>query len=198
MRLIGDRFILSTKSPDEECLPFKALWALMFNSRLRLYVEPESLHCIWNDLKNSYKRADFQPALLLGILITQMAHGPFLSGGHQWTKERTAEIISQTITESEFQALRENMLNDRYGEITEIPQTRADIPHLRSVENLTIFVSRIGFTYVNCWLINTWIFEELPSELFDNNITRLAGPLIEFNANILFSQFFSCPTVVTL
>ena len=112
----------------------------MFNSSLRLYVEPESLHCVWNDLKNSFKRADFQPALLLGTVISQMAHGPFLSGGHQWTKQRTAEIISETIDDSEFQALRENMLKDRYGSLNEIPQKPQDIPELSSVENLPIFV----------------------------------------------------------
>ena len=112
----------------------------MFNSSLLLYVEPESLHCVWNDLKNSFKRADFQPALLLGLTISQMSHGPFLSAGHQWTKQRTAEVIAETIDDTEFQSLRESMLKDRYGSMNEIPQTPQEIPELSNVRNLPIFV----------------------------------------------------------
>ena len=47
---------------------------------------------MWNDLKNSYKRADLQPALLLGIVMSQSSHGPFGSDHHQWTKQQTAEM----------------------------------------------------------------------------------------------------------
>ncbi|CAL1149171.1 unnamed protein product [Cladocopium goreaui] len=133
---------LLTASPDEECLSFKSLWALVHNCHLRLHVEPESLHCCWNDLKNSYKRADFQPALLLGIVMSQAAHGPFLSGSNQWTKQQTAQMIAKTIGHSEFQTLREAMLKDRYGDTNGVPETPADIPELDSVENLPIYAKQ--------------------------------------------------------
>ena len=103
-------------------------------------MEPEALHCCWNDLKNSYKRADFQPALLLGIVMSQAAHGPYLSGANQWTKQQTAQIIARTIGHSEFQALREAMLKDRYGDTNGVPETPDDIPDLDSVEFLPIYV----------------------------------------------------------
>ncbi|CAK8995796.1 unnamed protein product [Durusdinium trenchii] len=123
----------SAESPDEECLPFKALHALSFNSRLRLYTEPDSLHSFWNDLKNSYKRADLQPALLLGITLSQMSHGPFTSGSNQYTRVQTAELLSEILTEDEFQALREAMLRDRGGRedyVNHIPEQKEDLPSL--------------------------------------------------------------------
>jgi hypothetical protein len=140
-----------TKSPDEESLPFKSLWALAYNAHLRIYIEPECLHCQWNDLRNSFKRADFQPALLLGIVLTQMAHGPFGGGGHQWTRQQTAEIMSETMSDGDFQALKEAMLNDRYGDSGEIPETPQDIPELKSVASLPIFVPQrhCHFYYVH-------------------------------------------------
>ena len=130
----------STKSPDEEALPFKALWQLMYGSHLRIHVEPESLHSMWNDLKNAYKRADLQPALLLGIVISQMAHGPFLSGANQHTRQETAELLSEQLSHADFQALREAMLRDRYYDEAEIPEEPTDIPKLQSVRSLPIFV----------------------------------------------------------
>lgn len=134
----------SAESPDEECLPFKALHALSFNSRLRLYTEPDSLHSFWNDLKNSYKRADLQPALLLGITLSQMSHGPFTSGPNQYTRVQTAELLSEILTEDEFQALREAMLRDRGGRedyVNHIPEQKEDLPSLAAVQNLSIYVA---------------------------------------------------------
>ena len=133
----------TSKTPDEEALPFKSLWALQFNSQLRIYVEAEALHCFWNDLKNAVKRAELQPALLLSIVLTQMAHGPFLSGHHQWSRQETAQLLSESISHNEFQALQEAMLFDRYGEDgMEIPQCPEDIPHLSAVQHFPIFVTQ--------------------------------------------------------
>ena len=130
-----------TESPDEEALPFKALWQLMYGSNLRIHVEPEAVHCMWNDLRNAYKRADLQPALLLGIVMSQMAHGPFLSGAHQATRQDTAQLLAEELSHADFQALREAMLRDRYYDESDIPETPSDIPTLRSVQSLPIFVS---------------------------------------------------------
>jgi hypothetical protein len=128
-----------TESPDEEALPFKSLWALMFNSRLRIYIEPDSLHCLWNDVKNAYKRSECQPALLLGILLCQTGHGPFLSAGNQWTKQEVAELLGETMTESDFQDLREAMLQDRYNDPRGLPDSPSDIAQLPAVQNLPIY-----------------------------------------------------------
>lgn len=106
------------------------------------------MHCMWNDLKNSFKRADCQPALLLGIVMSQMAHGPFLSGANQHTREETAKIIAETISQDDFETLRESMLRDRYGDTNEVPEKPADIPNLSSVETLPIFVPKTKFSWV--------------------------------------------------
>ena len=106
---------------------------------------------MWNDLKNAFKRAELQPALLLGIVLSQMAHGPFLSGGHQYTRQETCEIIAQQLSHDEFQALREAMLRDRYYDDAEVPESPEDLPTLSSVANLPIFVSR---QYSNAKLVS--------------------------------------------
>ena len=72
--------------------------------------------------------------------MSQAAHGPYLSGANQWTKQQTAQIIARTIGHSEFQALREAMLKDRYGDTNGVPETPDDIPDLDSVEFLPIYV----------------------------------------------------------
>lgn len=100
----------------------------MYGSNLRIHVEPESLHSMWNDLRNAYKRSDLQPALLLGIVMTQMAHGPFLSGAHQTTRQETAQLLSEELSNADFQALRDAMLRDRYYDSADIPETPNDIP----------------------------------------------------------------------
>ncbi|CAL1172051.1 unnamed protein product [Cladocopium goreaui] len=133
---------LLTATADEEHLPFKALWSLLFNSKLRLYVEPEALHNMWNDLKNSYKRADLQPALLLGIVMSQSSHGPFGSGHHQWTKQQTAELLAESMTTSDFENIRESMTRDRYGDTTDIPESPSDLPDIPSVANFPIFAKQ--------------------------------------------------------
>ena len=69
-----------------------------------------------------------------------MAHGPFGGGGHQWTRQQTAEIMSETMTDVDFQSLKEAMLNDRYGDTREIPEKPQDIQELRAVASLPIFV----------------------------------------------------------
>jgi hypothetical protein len=80
-----------------------------------------------------------------------MAHGPFGGGGHQWTRQQTAEIMSETMSDGDFQALKEAMLNDRYGDSGEIPETPQDIPELKSGASLPIFVPQrhCHFYYVH-------------------------------------------------
>ena len=128
------------KTPDEEALPFKSLWALQYNCHLRIYVEAEAMHSYWNDLRNAIKRAELQPALLLGIVLSQTSHGPFMSGHHLFSKQEAAELLAREITSSEFQELQEAMLYDRYGESgLPVPETSSDIPELSAVKHFTIF-----------------------------------------------------------
>ncbi|CAE7881470.1 unnamed protein product [Symbiodinium sp. KB8] len=117
--------------PDQEALPFKALHALSFNCRLRCFTEPEALHASWNDARNAIKRAELQPALLLGSVMSQAAHGPFNSGHNQFSREQIAELMAETLGAGDFECLKEAMLMDRCGEDgAEIPQAAADLTDL--------------------------------------------------------------------
>ena len=126
---------------DEESLQFKALWALMFKSKLRLHVEAEALHCLWNSVKNSSKKSMLQGAMLLGTTLANVAHGPFNSGTNALSKQRAAELFSKELSDAEFRSLREEMLSDRAGEDDDagIPECPSDIPHLRTVATLGAF-----------------------------------------------------------
>ena len=120
----------------------------MYSSHLRLHVEPESLHAYWNDVRNAYKRSDCQPALLLGIVISNMAHGPYMGGGNQYTREEVAELLSQKMSRDQFEELTESMLRDNYGDNTAIPDSPGDIPDLPAVRNLCIFAVWTGLFHV--------------------------------------------------
>lgn len=113
---------------------------MAYSSKIRLYVEPDSLHCQWNDLKNAYKRADLQAALLLGVLLSQTSHGPFLSATNQYMRQQVAELLSESMDQSDFDCLREAMLKDRYNDATrDFPESPRDIPELSSIQSLSIF-----------------------------------------------------------
>ena len=123
---------------DEDYLPFKALWSLVFRAGLRIHVEPEALHGMWNAVKNAAKRSGLQGALLLGTLMANISHGPFTSGGNLLSKQRAAEHMATSMPDEEFAQLRADMEADRLGEAeeTELPQSAEDIPHLRDVRTL--------------------------------------------------------------
>ena len=74
--------------------------------------------------------------------MANVSHGPYQSGSNQLSKQRAAEQLAESLSPSDFQALREEMLSDRMGETddTGIPDTPEDIPHLRSIANLGMFV----------------------------------------------------------
>ena len=130
------------KVVDEESLQMKSLWALMYKSGLRLHVEAEALHNLWNTVKNSAKRANLQSSMLLGTLLANCSHGPFTSGSNALSKQRAAENFANELTASEFTSLREEMLSDRAGEDDEtgIPESADDIPFLKTIANLGAFV----------------------------------------------------------
>ena len=112
---------------------------------MRAHVEPECLHSTWNDCRNALRRSDLQPALLLGTVLSNVAHGPFGSAAVQWSRGEAAEALAQDLTASEFQALKEAMAQDRYGEDTcDLPTDATDIPNLRSVTRLSMFVRCSG------------------------------------------------------
>ena len=127
---------------DEDHLPFKALWSLMFRANLRMHCEPEALHGLWNTVKNGAKRAGLQGALLLGTLMANCSQGPFTSGGNLLSKQRAAEHLAETMSSQDFAQLQAAMQADREGEgpDCEIPQSPEDLPQLRDVRTLGRFV----------------------------------------------------------
>ena len=106
-----------------------------------MHVEAESLHCLWNSVKLAAKRSGLQGALLLGTLMSNVSHGPFTSGAAQMSKERAAERLSEEMSQGDFEVLQEAMQADFIGEDdSQIPESREDIPNLRSVRSLGQFV----------------------------------------------------------
>ena len=128
------------KVPDQEALPFKTLYALSYNCQCRIFCEPEELHGSWNAVRNAVKRADLQPALLIGSVMSQVSHGPFTSGQNQFNREQVVDILADSMPSADFQALRESMCMDRRGEGPEIPEDAGDLPNLEAVKSLSIFV----------------------------------------------------------
>ena len=122
---------------DEDHLPFKSMSALLYKSHLRLHVEAESLHCMWNCVKLSAKRAGLQGSLLLGTIMANCAHGPCNSGSNQLSRERAAHYLAEHMTIQEFQELQESMRADTAGvRGIEIPRSAADLPGLQVVNAL--------------------------------------------------------------
>ena len=141
--------VLSCEAMDEDHLPFKSMWALMFRSGLRLHVEAESLHNLWNTVKLGAKRAGLQGALLLGTLMANVNHGPYNSGQNLLSRQRAAASLSETIPLAEFQELQSAMRADMTGvEGIEVPHSADDMPNLQNVNVLGPYVPSSASTTV--------------------------------------------------
>ena len=87
--------------------------------------------------------------------MSQMSHGPFGSASHHFTKQETAELLAETMTEPEFQALREAMIEDRYGEQEDVPESVSDLPELKPIQNLPIYDSGLKkLLYVTTYVVS--------------------------------------------
>ena len=114
---------------------------------LRLFIQPESTHSLWNDCRNSVRRAGLQHTLLLSGVLSNTAHGPYSGGQNAWTLKEAAESLSR-MSETAFTELLEQMMEDRASSVAPedesegllLPEHPSDIPNLAAVNNLPPFV----------------------------------------------------------
>ena len=116
---------IQSEVADEDMLPYKSMYALM-TAGARIWVEPESLHCLWNTAKAAFKRSGLQGAVLLGSLMTQVNHGPYASGANMLTKQEAMEHRIGHLTDDEWEILREDIAMDRLDFVDDLPGVDAD------------------------------------------------------------------------
>ena len=134
-----------TKVADQDALPFKAIYGLCA-CNLRVFVTPEATHMLWNDVKNSMRRARLQHTMLLAATLSNVHHGPFQGGRNHATLMESAESLGRSITLDQFEDLQDRMMIDRGVHddaisCDEIPETPGDIPRLKCVETLPVYVT---------------------------------------------------------
>ena len=129
-----------TEVPDEDALPFKSLHVLQYGCNLRVYAEGEPLHPYWNNCKCALKRAGFQPALLLGALMSNVDHGPYRSGQNLALKQEAAEHWVRNVSEDTWRQLQEDIVADR-GRTEDAPETCQDLLKEKCITARGIFAS---------------------------------------------------------
>ena len=130
------------KVADEESLPFKCIYTLA-HLGMRVFIQPESTHSSWNDVRNSVRRAGLQHVLLLSLTIANVGAGPFGSGRNKQSMQEAADSISESIKPEEFDTLIDMMIQDR-GLLCDdgsLPTTPSDIPKLPIVANHMTFAT---------------------------------------------------------
>lgn len=135
---------LITEAADQDGLPFKMIYTLCHQG-LRLLIQPESTHSLWNDVKNSVRRAGMQHTLLLSSVLSNAAHGPFGSGRNHQSLLESADHLAKNMDPESFDALVDSMMMDRHlseldHDIPGIPSSPDDLPQLPCVKNLPTYV----------------------------------------------------------
>lgn len=103
---------------------------------------------MWNDCKNSIRRACYQHTLLLSSTLSNAAHGPYGSGRNQQSIQEAASSLSKSLSTEEFEELVDAMLRDRNLHETDdydipgIPTEPADIPELDCVRRLPVYAPK--------------------------------------------------------
>lgn len=135
----------SSQAADEETLPFKTLFVLGHEPGLglRLFVQPESCHSQWNDVRNGIRRCGLQHTLLLSAVLCNCAHGPFSGAKNSWSLMEAAENLATTMPAETFDRVVEQMMEDLQlddEDSESLPQQPADLPNLPALKNLPPFV----------------------------------------------------------
>ena len=136
---------IASQVADEEALPFKTLHCLAYELGLRVVASPESTHSVWNDCRNSVRRAGLQHCMLLASTLANVLHGPFKGGKNFQSFGEAAEDLARTITPDQFADLQDQMCADLRVDPNEselIPESASAIPDLQCVKNLPPFVPR--------------------------------------------------------
>ena len=125
----------------------KATLGLQFLLGYRVHIEPEMCHPLWNDVKNSIRRSGMQSALLKGVVMSNINHGPYNSGANMQLKYEALCSIVEHMSVSEFEELQERMAADKMVEVDsgEVPQSPQDLFEESTVKNRGIFASRLAF-----------------------------------------------------
>ena len=133
-----------TQVADQESLQFKMVYGLQALG-LRIFIQPDFAHQIWNDVKGGVKRGGKQFTFLLSLVMQNMAHGPFKSGRNAQTLRESAEELANKLTLDEFDSLVDQMeqdhchFDDAVDDPERLPQSPSDIPRLRVFNTLPCF-----------------------------------------------------------
>ena len=135
---------------DEEALPFKMAYVLSHKIGLRLHIQPESTHSMWNDVRNSVRRSGLQHTLLLCATFCNTAHGPFAGGRNKFTLDEAALNLSSSMSQTAFDDLCDQMCADQHLEPGDcdadmLPQDPSDIPKLAALRNLPPYVWALAY-----------------------------------------------------
>ena len=120
------------------------VYVLSYGLGLRMWIQPESTHSSWNDVKNSCRRSNFQHCLLLATVMSNMAHGPYRSGRNKCTIQEAAKSLVQTMSHEEFNDLVDRMAIDRAvseSEDDSLPDAPEQILDLPAIKNLPVYVA---------------------------------------------------------
>ena len=136
--------------------PFKAI-AVLQTQGLRIHAEPEPLHNYWNATKAAIQKSGLEPALLVGVLLSRVDHGPFLSGSNWVAKNECMCKLVSEMSDSQFDDLVEDMAFDRARlhdtdslDLNEnLPEEKEDLLAEPAVTTTGIFASGLALDPLN-------------------------------------------------
>ena len=131
------------KAPDEDCLPFKAMYSLAYSDlQARILTEPEFAHPSWNNVLAAINRSGLQPTLLITTLLSHVNHGPWKSGKTMMVKQEICADWVENMSSSEWESLREAIAFDRNVGLDsdEIPSCPRDLLQEPTIASRGIFV----------------------------------------------------------
>lgn len=84
--------------------------------------------------------------MLLAATLSNIQHGPFQGGRNHATLVEAAESLAKSITPDQFEDLQDRMISDRGLQDSDMdsddfPATPDDLPNLKCVANLPVYVT---------------------------------------------------------
>lgn len=84
--------------------------------------------------------------MLLAATLSNVQHGPFQGGRNHATLVEAAESLANSITPDQFEDLQDRMMSDRGlqdddMDVDDVPDTPDDLPKLKCVANLPVYVT---------------------------------------------------------
>ena len=108
-----------------------------------MMIGADACHSHWNDVKNGLRRSNMQHVLLLGTVLSNVAHGPYKSGRNAQTLQEAVSHYAETISFDDFNDLVDMMAMDKGidGDHESLPDSPDDLPNLECFTRLPIFVN---------------------------------------------------------